>query len=213
MPNKYTVSKHTRQNWLIDAGLLISAVIASLSGIYFLLFPNAGYQGGRNPFYDLVILFTRHTWGDIHAWSGLTMVAAAAIHIPWHWHWIASMAKKIAAVISGKAAPMNRRGRFNLYLNLTVGASFLLTAISGIYFWLVPEAAHGSSASVTAFLFTNLTWDLIHTWSGILLIAAAVLHFAIHWKWVTKITRSIFTPQNLSAGQTKRSINTESQAR
>jgi hypothetical protein len=41
-------------------------------------------------------------------------------------------------------------------------------------------------------LFSRSTWDLIHTWAGVILIAAAVLHFAIHWKWVCKVTRSLF---------------------
>ena len=33
---------------------------------------------------------------------------------------------------------------------------------------------------------------MIHTWSGVTLIVAAVIHFAIHWRWVTKVTSNIF---------------------
>jgi hypothetical protein len=40
-------------------------------------------------------------------------------------------------------------------------------------------------------LFSRTTWDLIHTWSGVALIVAAVIHFAIHWRWVTKVTRNV----------------------
>ena len=213
MPTRSTLSKQTRQNWLIDAFLLISAVIAALSGIYFLFLPNAGFQGGRNPFYDLVILFTRHTWSDIHTWGGLAMIAVAVIHIPLHWAWIVSMTKKIAAELFANSAPMNLRGRFNLYINITIASAFLLTAVSGIYFWLVPEAAHGAAAaSASTFIFSNITWDLIHTWAGIILIAAAILHFAIHWKWVTKVTRSVISTP-LSPAQTVTSTNLERQSR
>jgi hypothetical protein len=42
-------------------------------------------------------------------------------------------------------------------------------------------------------LFTRTTWDLLHTWAGIVLITAAVTHFAIHWKWVTKVTSKMMT--------------------
>lgn len=37
-------------------------------------------------------------------------------------------------------------------------------------------------------LFSRATWDLVHTWAGVVLIAAAVIHFAIHWRWITKVT-------------------------
>ena len=69
------VSKQTQRNWWINAALGGSAIIAALSGIYFLFLPNGGYQGGRNPLYNLQILFTRHTWDDLHTWSGVIMIA------------------------------------------------------------------------------------------------------------------------------------------
>jgi hypothetical protein len=49
----------------------------------------------------------------------------------------------------------------------------------------------GRGAADPMLLFSRSTWDLIHTWAGVTLIAAAVVHFAIHWKWVTKVTRSL----------------------
>jgi hypothetical protein len=29
---------------------------------------------------------------------------------------------------------------------------------------------------------------LIHTWSGVVVSVAAVVHFAIHWRWVKNVT-------------------------
>ena len=40
-------------------------------------------------------------------------------------------------------------------------------------------------------LFNRTTWDLVHTWAFVVMISAAILHFAIHWKWVTKVTTKI----------------------
>ncbi len=65
------LAKATRRNWEIDASLFISAILASLSGIYFLYFVTGGYQGGRNPQYGVVFLFERHTWDLIHTWTGV----------------------------------------------------------------------------------------------------------------------------------------------
>jgi cytochrome b subunit of formate dehydrogenase len=73
-------------------------------------------------------------------------------------------------------------------LNSIVALSFVLTAASGVYFLFVPG---GRWAADPMFLFTRATWDLIHTWSGVTLIAAAIIHLAIHWKWVAKVTRKM----------------------
>ncbi len=186
---KSSVSKQTRNNWLIDAGLLSSALVAAISGIYFLFLPVGGYQGGRNPMYGIVILFERHTWEDIHTWIGVAMIAVAVIHLTLHWSWVVSMARRTWKEWTGKAGPMNARGRWNLIVNLTIAVSFLLTALSGIYFLFFPSSGGAITPMV---IFSQSGWDLIHTWAGVTLIIAAVLHFAIHWKWVTKVTRNLF---------------------
>jgi hypothetical protein len=80
---------------------------------------------------------------------------------------------------------MNSGGRLNLILNLIVAASFQFTVISGVYFIFVPgERKIGDPM----FLFNRTTWDLMHTWAGVILMIAALMHIAIHWKWVTKVT-------------------------
>ena len=183
------VSQQTQKNWWIDLALFSSAVIAALSGIYFLYLPSGGFQGGRNPYYNLQILFSRQTWDDLHTWGGVAMIAAAVIHVVIHWKWVASMVRRTWNELTGKCGCLNSRGRWNLVLNTVVAISFVLTAISGVYFLLVPG---GRWAADPMILFTRTTWDLIHTWAGISLIAAVIIHLAIHWKWVTKVTRKMF---------------------
>lgn len=184
-----SVSRHTLQNWLIDAGIFIGGLIAGLTGIYFLFLPSSGYQGGRNPTYGITILFERRTWDDLHTWFGALMIAAVAIHFTFHWSWVESMTKRIAKTLVGKGARMNRRGYFNVAIDATVALGFLVAAVSGLYFMFEPANARTATPIL---LFSRTTWDLIHTWSGALMIAAAVVHFAIHWGWVTKVTAKIF---------------------
>jgi hypothetical protein len=193
---KNAVSKQTRNNWLIDAALFSSAVIAALSGIYFLFLPVGGYQGGRNPWAGIQILFTRHTWDDLHTWSGVIMIAAAAIHLVVHWSWVVNMTRRAFKELTRGRRQMNARGRWNLILNAVVAFSFLLAALSGVYFLFAPG---GRGVADPMFLFSRTTWDLIHTWAGVTLVAAAIVHFAIHWKWVTKVTHNL-SASLLSAG-------------
>jgi len=181
------LSTRTRNNWLIMLLLAASGLLTIGSSIYFLFLPDGGLQGGRNPYYGVVIFFTRSTWDLIHTWAGVAMIAVAAIHIPLYWSWIVTMAKRIFKIIIGKCPGMNARGQFNLMVNLVIGISGILAALSGIYFLFFP-GSHGASALTPDILFSRAVWDLIHTWAGVVMILAAVIHFSIHWNWIFKVT-------------------------
>ena len=190
MKNLKVPSRPTRINWFTDAVLLVGAVLATLTSIYFLYLPTGGYQGGRNPLYGVRILWDRSTWHDLHIWGGVLMIAAAAVHLVLHWNWLVSMSKRIVNEMRGKCACMNRRGHFNVALDMLLAVSFLLTALSGLYFlFLAPE----DSRTAPHVLFSQTTWDLIHTWAGVVMIIAAVIHFAIHWGWIVKVSRNVLT--------------------
>lgn len=204
MQKTSSVSLQTRNNWLLDAGLLVSGLLALLTGVYFLYLPTNGFQGGRNPAYNLQVLFDRHTWDDLHTWGGVAMILIAAFHLIWHWPWVVNMTRRTWNELRGNCGCMNTRSRWNLILNTVVALSFLLTAISGLYFLLTPEA-HGVTSG-PAILFSRSTWDLIHTWAGVIFSLAALLHFSIHWKWVTKVTRKVFG-QSLRAAEPDRQIS------
>jgi hypothetical protein len=47
-------------------------------------------------------------------------------------------------------------------------------------------------ATDPVFLFSRTIWDVIHTWSSVVFISGGIVHFAIHWGWVTKVTRKVF---------------------
>lgn len=188
MTTKRIAATQTRNNLIIDSFLFIGGVITALSGLYFLFLPVGGYMGGRNPMYGIVILFTRHTWGDIHIWASIVVLAFGALHIPLHWKWIVSMTKRAVKTVLGKSQ-MNKGSKFNLGVNMLIGLSAIISGLSGVYFLLVPGASHESIAPDPMWLFSRTTWDLIHTWSGVIVIAAATLHLYIHWKWAFKVTR------------------------
>ncbi len=186
--NAEEISKKTRRNWWMDAGLLVAAAAAILSGIYFLFFPS-GYQGGRNPLYNTVILFDRHTWDEIHTWSGILITIMVLVHLALHADWIASISRHIIGHIRGQRPPLKAQVKRNLILNVIEAISFFLTAISGVYFLFIPS---GRSSIDPVFLYSRYTWDMIHTWAGIVFTITVILHFAIHWRWMAKVTRKIF---------------------
>jgi len=185
---KSTLTPKLRQNWWIDAVLGVTAVLTVISSIYFLVYPNSGYQGGHNPQYNTVLIFNRQVWDLVHTWSSIGMIAAALIHIIIHWDWITGTLNRSWQVLTRKRKPFRSRLTYNIVLDGSIAISFLICMISGLYFLYF--AQRGPTNEVL--LFTRTTWDLIHTWSGVIMTIAAILHFALHWKWVTNITRKMF---------------------
>jgi preprotein translocase subunit SecY len=185
----------TRKKWLIDAIIFLSGLVAALSGIYFLFVPSGGYQGGRNPMYGVIILFSRHTWEDLHTWSGVLMIAIAVLHFAIHWRWVKVMSKRTVEALLSKETKLSKGPRLNVAINALVAVSFLLTAVSGIYFLFAPSGGFQGGRNPgwdPMFLFSRTTWDLIHTWAGVIFIGAVVVHFGIHWQWIKTMTRQFF---------------------
>jgi len=181
--------------WLLTAVVFLSGLVAALSGIYFLFVPSGGYQGGRNPTYGLTILFSRYAWEDLHTWGGVLMTAAVVIHFAIHWRWVKVMSKRTVKSLFSREAKLAKGPRLNVVVNLIVALSFLLTAVSGIYFLFAPSGGFQDSRNTNwdpMFLFSRATWDLIHTWAGVVFIGAAVVHFWIHWRWIKNTTTRLF---------------------
>jgi hypothetical protein len=92
----------------------------------------------------------------------------------------------------------------NLGIDLAIALGFLLTAITGIYLLFLPTGYQGGLTAGwdPEFLFSRTSWDLIHTWAGVTMTVAALLHFYIHWRWVVNVTRrllpSLRQPRQLS---------------
>jgi len=184
-----------RNKWLLFAVVFLSGLVAALSGIYFLFAPSGGYQGGRNPMYGVTILFSRHTWEDLHAWGGVLMIVVAVVHFIIHWRWVKVMSKRTVKALFSREAKLAKGPRLNVAINLVIAVSFLLTAVSGIYLLFAPSGGFqgGRNASWDPmFLFSRTTWDLIHTWAGVVFIGAAVVHFWIHWRWIKNTTTRLF---------------------
>ncbi len=188
------LDNRTRGNWGVDAIVLLGGILAAVSGVYFLYFPSGGSQGGRNALYGVSVLFERAQWHDIHMWGGLLMIGAAAVHFLLHWAWVKTMARRVWLAMTADGCSLSRGSRTNVAINTVLALSFLVTALSGIYFLFVPEGGFQGGRNPgwdPMFLVLRTTWDLIHTWSGTFMVAAAVGHFWIHWRWVVNVTKRL----------------------
>jgi hypothetical protein len=173
---------------LTAAAVALSGLLAMLSGVYFLYLPSNGYQGGRNPMYGVTILFSRQTWDDLHLWSGVAMTAIVVVHFILHWQWVINMTKRVVKGLAGEIPHMRPYAYFNVAMDALVALSFIITAVTGIYFLFVPASR---SAADPMILFSKTTWDLLHTWAGVILGAGSIVHVAIHWRWIINVGRKM----------------------
>jgi cytochrome b subunit of formate dehydrogenase len=195
MNRHITMATQTRRNWLVDAAVFGGALVAAVSGVYFLYVPTGGYEGGRNPMDGVTILFDRSTWDLLHTWGGVLMIAAVAVHFAIHWSWVKMMSRRVLHALRAQGTGMSRGAKVNLIVDAVVAVSFLVTAVSGIYFLFAPSGGFQGGRNQEwdpGLLLSRTTWDLIHTWAGVILIGAAVVHFAIHWRWVKNVTARFF---------------------
>jgi hypothetical protein len=195
MTRKNRLSAQTRKNWLIDATVFLGATVAMLSGLYFLLLPSAGYEGGRNPTYGITFLFTRPTWHDFHAWGGLLMITAVVVHLIIHWQWIKMMASRVFKTVCQPGCRFSKGAKVNLITDILIAVSFFTTSLSGLYLFLLPEGGYQGGRHQgwdPGLIFPRLTWRSIHNWSGIMLVITAIIHIWIHRRWITKVTKKFF---------------------
>ncbi len=202
MQKRTAVSAPTRNNWIIDAAVFSGALLATLTGFYFLFLPIGGYQGGRNANYGLILLFERHTWDEIHTWGGILMIAAVVIHLALHWSWVKTTSRKVGSSLLGRGSKFSRGARINILVDLFVALGFFVTALSAIVFLFYPAGGAGAAATP---LLSRAAWDILHTWGFILMIIAALLHIAIHWRWISKVSARIWASLWARTGPNPRS--------
>jgi amino acid transporter len=183
-----SVSNATLNRWWLVLLLSVTGIAILFSSVYFLYFPN-GFQGGRNLDYETTILFGREMWDTIHLWAGIGMIVVLVIHIAVHDKWISVMAKRLFRGKSNGINRLNGPARLNILLDTIAALSFIAAAITGFVLMFYPSGRN--IPNTINFIFTKEVWDLIHTWSGVIMLISAVLHFYIHWKWITKVTNRV----------------------
>lgn len=68
----------------------------------------------------------------------------------------------------------------------------LIEMVSGFILWFVLPSGAGRGSQGLAYLgLTRHTWIDIHDWVAIALVVVVVIHIAIHWKWMVRMTRQI----------------------
>jgi len=86
----------TKLNYALDWVIVVAFVLSAVSGLVLWLAGSGGYQGGRNPaFQTLVLGISRWTWSDLHVWTSVVLVAGGVAHFLLHWDWMVCVTRRL----------------------------------------------------------------------------------------------------------------------
>jgi len=194
MKTNKLISKATRKRYLIDFAMFILFIGVAASSLYFLYVPG-GYQGGRNPRFNMSIIFDRETWEEIHIWTSMILSAILFIHILLHAKWIKDVFFKYIQLWKKSVRTRNRMRLLNILDDRISAVFFIICLFSGLVLFFIPG---GKGTAYIEFLsITRDVWKGIHTWSGIGMLAGVIVHLIIHWGWIKKVSGKLFSLQNM----------------
>lgn len=92
------MSQKAKLNYAIDVVIGVMFLLSALAGVV-LFFAPSGYQGGRNPYYNQLVLgLSTHNWDTLHTWSSMAAIAGIGAHVALHWDWIVCMTRRALTV-------------------------------------------------------------------------------------------------------------------
>jgi cytochrome b subunit of formate dehydrogenase len=110
---------------------------------------------------------------------------------------------------SAKKGP--NKARINYYVDIIIGISFILVALSGMILFFAGSGGYQGGRNPRyseALLGTSrLVWKDLHNWGGIVMTIGVLLHLVLHWKWIVCMTRNLFKGRS---GRKARSADTAS---
>ncbi len=132
----------------------------------------------------------RFMWIEIHSWIGILATVLLVLHLLFHWRWVIETTVKFKECIKKGQKAIVERYVVSFVVLLTL-ASFQL--LSGCVIWLIMPQGDGDFLNMKGGLgrtFWGLQrneWGDIHAWVAVVMIAVAIIHLIIHWRWIVNM--------------------------
>ena len=86
---------------------------------------------------------------------------------------------------------MSLKPKWNLLLNGVIALAFVVTALTGLVFFLGLAGAgyQGGRVASQSWLLARDAWRSLHDWFGLAMIAGVTVHVIVHWKWIVAAVR------------------------
>ena len=107
---------------------------------------------------------------SLHEWLAVVLVVPVLVHMVINWDWAARVSTKFSS-------HMRKTTRVNLIVDIVLFIFTVAVMLSGFMVSRVFAAAVGFSAS------PDPIWRTVHSLAADVVVAMALVHFALHWKW------------------------------
>lgn len=133
----------------------------------------------------VLVCIPQTTGVAIHEWGSLLFIIPLVIHILLHWDWIKTLPQNFAR-------QLNAKSRFNAIWDFIFYLAMLMVTISGFLVSVVMFPQLNIPHEITPF------WSEIHHTLSNLLLPILGIHLALHWDWITAMTKKMSKRQSAS---------------
>jgi preprotein translocase subunit SecY len=89
---------------------------------------------------------------------------------------------------------LTTKAKANYSVDLGLFLTGLFEVVSGFVLWLILPKGGGKQRLVSdvSFLWARDTWITLHDWVGVAFLVLLIVHLALHWRWITRMTKELF---------------------
>ncbi|MGQ9568612.1 MAG: DUF4405 domain-containing protein [Anaerolineae bacterium] len=88
---------------------------------------------------------------------------------------------------------MSKRGKLLYWVDMAIFLAFLVSGASGLVLWLAGPAGFQGGRNPhyynLALGLSRGTWNDLHGWASLAMAAGVLVHLALHWSWIVRVTR------------------------
>ena len=122
----------------------------------------------------------------VHEWLCAAAIAPLLLHLIINWERTMAIARRFAVLL-------RHTPRLNLVIDSALFVAAVGVTLSG---FMVSRAIAGALGFAVA---PSALWISVHSFTADATIALLVVHFALHWKWITGAARRMARPSTPSA--------------
>jgi len=120
----------------------------------------------------------------LHEWLGVVLIVPALVHLIANWEWV-------ARAVSAFFGRIRTVARINLVVDAALFVSVIGVTLSG--FMVIPGLASALGLQAATL------WHPVHLITSNLTVALTLLHFALHWQWVTGVARRMVSAPSVAS--------------